>query len=95
MHHLLDADGRRPFPPKLRLVAHWNLRDEIKAQYADGAGGLARQRMIQQVLGADRRPVDPAGGDQQPAGGLEPGQQRGEAARRSTDFGARRRPKRW
>ena len=50
MHHLLDADGRRPFPPNLRLLAHWNLRDEIKAQYADRAGGLARQRMIQRVL---------------------------------------------
>ncbi len=50
MHRLLDADGRRPFPPNLRLIAHWNLRDEIKSQYSDRAGGLARQRMIQRVL---------------------------------------------
>jgi len=50
MHHLLDDEGGRPFPPKLRLVAHWNLRDEIKAQYADPAAGPARQRMIQRVL---------------------------------------------
>jgi predicted neuraminidase len=50
MHHLLDAQGERPFPPKLRLVAHWNLRDEIKAQYTDRANGLPRQRMIQKVL---------------------------------------------
>ncbi len=50
MHHLLDDKGDRPFPPKLALVAHWNLRDEIKAQYAYGAEGLKRQRMIEQVL---------------------------------------------
>jgi hypothetical protein len=50
MHHLLDEDGGRLFPPKLRLLAHWNLRDEIKAQYASEEGGLARQRMIQRVM---------------------------------------------
>jgi hypothetical protein len=50
MHHLLDRKGGRPFPPRLCLVAHWNLRDEIKALYGDRANGLARQRMIEQVL---------------------------------------------
>jgi len=39
MHHLLDDQGGRPFPPKLRLITHWNLRDEIKAQYGEAAGG--------------------------------------------------------
>jgi hypothetical protein len=50
MHHLLAADGARLFPPGLRLITHWNLRDEIKAQYGGADGGLARQRMIQQVM---------------------------------------------
>jgi hypothetical protein len=50
MHHLLDEQGERLFPPKLRLLSHWNLRDEIKAQYSVPEGGLARQRMIQQVM---------------------------------------------
>ena len=50
MHHLLDRGGARLFPPKLRLLSHWNLRDEIKAQYSESAGGLARQRLIQQVM---------------------------------------------
>jgi hypothetical protein len=50
MHHLLHANGERPFPPKLRLLSHWNLRDEIKAQYGEGTNGLARQRMIQRVM---------------------------------------------
>ena len=50
MHHLVDAGGRRLFPAKLRLLTHWNLRDQIKADYAGGAEGLARQRTTQQVL---------------------------------------------
>ena len=50
MHHLVDNQGQRLFPPKLRLLSHWNLRDEIKADYADKANGLAKQRMIQQVM---------------------------------------------
>ena len=49
MHHLLDADGRRLFPAGKRLITHWNLRDELKAQYAE-KDGLARQRMIAQVM---------------------------------------------
>ena len=50
MHHLLSADGSRLFPAKLRLLSHWNLRDEIKADYGDDVQGLAKQRMIQQVM---------------------------------------------
>jgi hypothetical protein len=50
MHHLLDDRGRRLFPPKLRLLSHWNLRDEIKARYSDPEGALAKQRMIQKVM---------------------------------------------
>jgi len=50
MHHLLNDKGERLFPPKLRLLSHWNLRDELKAQYANKEGGLERQRMIQQVM---------------------------------------------
>ncbi len=50
MHHLLNEKGERPFPPKLRLLSHWNLRDEIKADYNDTANGIAKQRMIQKVM---------------------------------------------
>jgi len=50
MHHLIDENGERLFPPKMRLLSHWNLRDEIKADYADKQNGLAKQRMIQQVM---------------------------------------------
>ena len=50
MHHLVDAQGNRLFPSKLRLLSHWNLRDEIKADYSDAKEGLAKQRLIQQVM---------------------------------------------
>ena len=52
MHHLVDGEGERLFPPGLRLLSHWNLRDEIKASYGleDPATALARQRTIQRVM---------------------------------------------
>jgi hypothetical protein len=50
MHHLLDDRGRRLFPAQLRLLSHWNLRDEIKSDYRDAQNGLARQRMIEKVM---------------------------------------------
>ncbi|HET6267904.1 MAG TPA: hypothetical protein VFG11_09310 [Acidobacteriota bacterium] len=49
MYHALDAKGARLFPPKLRLLTHWNLRDEIKADYSD-PNGLAKQRLIQKIM---------------------------------------------
>lgn len=51
MHHIVDAKGNRLFPAGMRLLSHWNLRDEIKADYADAANGLAKQRTIVQVMG--------------------------------------------
>jgi hypothetical protein len=50
MHHLVDDQGTRLFQPKLRLLEHWNLRDEIKANYSDPKEGLAKQRAIQRVM---------------------------------------------
>lgn len=50
MYHVVDDKGQRLFPPKMRLLSHWNLRDEIKADYADSQNGLAKQRTIQQVM---------------------------------------------
>ena len=50
VHHLLDEDGRRLFPQGKRLLLHWNLRDELKACYADGQDGLAKQRAIQKAM---------------------------------------------
>ncbi len=49
MHHVLSEKGERLFPKGKRLLAHWNLRDELKAQYAQ-EGGLERQRTIAKVM---------------------------------------------
>lgn len=49
MHHVLLADGSRPFEKGLRLITHWNLRDDLKARYAE-KDGLARQRAIAKVM---------------------------------------------
>jgi hypothetical protein len=50
MHHLVDEQDRRLFPPKMRLLSHWNLRDEIKSDYRDSQNGLAKQRAITKVM---------------------------------------------
>jgi hypothetical protein len=50
MHHLVDAKGQRLFPKGLRLISHWNLRDELKADYTGDAQGLAKQRTLVQVM---------------------------------------------
>ena len=50
MGRLLSNDGKRLFPADMRLLSHWNLRDQIKADYADPQDGLSRQRMVQQVM---------------------------------------------
>ncbi|MFL5395028.1 MAG: hypothetical protein ACJ79G_19545 [Myxococcales bacterium] len=52
MHHVLAPGGKRLFPAGVRLIAHWNLRDQIKADYAekDKALGLERQRLIRAAM---------------------------------------------
>ena len=50
MHHLVNEKGERLFPAGLRLLSHWNLRDQIKADYSDPKTGPAKQKMIQKVM---------------------------------------------
>jgi len=51
MHHLVGQDGERLFPEGMKLLSHWNLRDEIKANYSAGDdAGIERQRMIRRVM---------------------------------------------
>ena len=49
MHNLLDENDQRLFPEGLKLITHWGLRDELKAQYAE-ADGFPRQQMIYDVM---------------------------------------------
>ena len=50
VHHLVGSDGQRPFPAGKRLLSHWNLRDQIKADYAEGQTGLVRQRLLRAAI---------------------------------------------
>ena len=50
MHHLVNDNGERIFPEGMRLLSHWNLRDEIKADYGDPVHGLEKQKMIERVM---------------------------------------------
>ena len=49
MHHVLSDDGQRHFPSGKRLISHWNLRDELKANYAD-TDAVIKQRTIVKVM---------------------------------------------
>jgi hypothetical protein len=49
MGKLLDDNGKTPFPEGMKLITHWNLRDELKSQYAEESG-IKKQRMIYNVM---------------------------------------------
>lgn len=50
MGHLLNEKGKKLFPEDMVLLTHWNLRDEIKSNYANNKNGLEKQEMIYKVL---------------------------------------------
>ena len=50
MGYLVDDKQNKFFPEDMKLISHWNLRDELKTQYADATQGLIRQQMIYEVM---------------------------------------------
>jgi len=50
MGYLIDDEQNSLFPKEMKLITHWGLRDELKAQYADATQGLKRQKMIYEVM---------------------------------------------
>lgn len=48
--NLVDDQMKTHFPKEMKLLSHWNLRDEIKANYNGGEEGLLKQQMIYQVM---------------------------------------------
>ncbi|MBQ0006446.1 MAG: hypothetical protein KBS57_03475, partial [Alistipes sp.] len=50
MGHLLTEDGRKIFPEDMVLLSHWNLRDELKSNYADVPDAHLKQEMIYKVM---------------------------------------------
>lgn len=50
MGHLLNNEGEKLFPEDMVLLSHWNLRDEIKSNYANQDNGLEKQDLIYSVM---------------------------------------------
>ncbi len=50
MGKLRTGDNRQIFPDGMVLLSHWNLRDELKADYADTENGMEKQEMIYKVM---------------------------------------------
>ena len=50
MGHLLTEKGEKLFPEEMILLSHWNLRDEIKSNYAKLPNAIQKQEMIYQVM---------------------------------------------
>jgi hypothetical protein len=50
MGHLLNNEGKKLFPEDMVLLSHWNLRDEIKSNYANEENGIEKQDMIYTVM---------------------------------------------
>jgi len=50
MDRLETEDGRTLFPKDMVLLSHWNLRDELKSNYADVPNANEKQEMIMKVM---------------------------------------------
>ncbi len=49
MGELVDAQGKTYFSKDMKLISHWNLRDELKSHYGQ-ADGLPKQEMVYAVM---------------------------------------------
>lgn len=47
---LVNDKGEKLFPTGMKLLTHWNLRDEIKSNYATGPQNFEKQKMIYEVM---------------------------------------------
>lgn len=50
MGHLLNEKGAKLFPEDMVLLSHWNLRDEIKSNYANLPNAHEKQEIIYRVM---------------------------------------------
>ena len=48
--NLVDDQMQTHFAKDMKLLSHWNLRDELKANYNGGDEGLLKQQMIYEVM---------------------------------------------
>ena len=50
MGNVVDDSGKSLFPADMVLLSHWNLRDEIKSNYANKTNGVKKQGTIYKVM---------------------------------------------
>lgn len=50
MGNIINEEGNKPFPNELKLITHWNLRDELKSQYANKESGNEKQNLIYWIM---------------------------------------------
>jgi len=50
MGHLITESGKKMFPADMKLLCHWNLRDELKSNYASRPDNFEKQKMIYKVM---------------------------------------------
>lgn len=48
--NIFNREGNTMFPVDMKLLSHWNLRDEIKSNYSDRQNGLEKQRLIYKTM---------------------------------------------
>lgn len=49
MANIIDPEGNATFPEGMKLISHWNLRDELKSNY-NSDKGLSKQRIIYSIM---------------------------------------------
>jgi len=50
MGNIVDSSMNSYFPEDMRLISHWNLRDEIKSNYANKDNGLIKQELVYNIM---------------------------------------------
>ena len=50
MHCLRNEQGEQIWKEPMALLSHWNLRDELKSNYADSPNAREKQEMIYQIM---------------------------------------------
>lgn len=50
MGNLTNESGEQFFPDDMKLISHWNLRDELKSQYSNTVNGTTNQEIIYNVM---------------------------------------------
>ncbi len=50
MGNIVNNEGKKLFPKEMKLISHWNLRDELKSQYANDENGKEKQDLIYWIM---------------------------------------------